>query len=354
MVTQTSDDFLDPGDAYVSPGVPDSLCMNTTSCPVCGNSGASVEYIVREQMIGTNEPFPYIQCEGCGARRLVRVPADLSPYYAASYIPFDSRELSGWRAQLRRFRNAGYFHWNPSGPIRWFRPDSVLAALARVGIRPEDRILDVGCGSGIELHRLAELGFRHLAGIDPFVPDTLIGPHPDGVVIRKVTLEGLPERGIADLVIANHVFEHVAAPIDFLGGIARLLACGGRCLLRTPIADSWAAIHYGPHWVQHDAPRHLVIHTERSVAIAAEQVGLRVADAWRDGTEFQFWGSEAYQQGKSLSSTIKAYRQRGPLSIWDTMRQRARANKLNRARMGDQACFVLVSADAARRSWPAR
>src|SRR5207302_3831998 len=167
------------------------------------------------------------------------------------------------------------------------------------------------CGSGIELHRLAELGFRHLAGIDPFIPDTVAGRHPAGVIIHKVALENFPERGIADLVVANHVVEHVAAPIDFLRDIARLLAPGGRCLLRTPMADSWAAMHYGPHWVQHDAPRHIVIHTERSVAIAARQVDLRVAHAWWDSTEFQFWGSEVYGRGRSLLSTIKAHGPRG-------------------------------------------
>src|SRR5207302_6934037 len=99
MSHETSGHLVD-----VRADVTDFSRMIATSCPVCGDRAATSEYIVREQMIGTNEPFPYAQCGGCGARRLQHIPADLSPYYPPSYIAFDSRELRGWRAQLRRFR----------------------------------------------------------------------------------------------------------------------------------------------------------------------------------------------------------------------------------------------------------
>jgi SAM-dependent methyltransferase len=323
----------------------DSRMKTTTVCPICSIDSAEQPYVVKEQMIGTNEPFAYVRCSACAARRLLDIPADMSRYYPDSYIAFQLGARGWFRTWFRRYRNAGYFRWNAGAPIRWLRPDGALAALARVPLGRDERVVDVGCGSGLELHRLAELGFRHLTGIDPFIPDAVAGRHADGVTVLKVSLDDFRDRGIADLAFANHVFEHVADPIGFLRGIARLLTPGkGRCLLRTPIANSWAAENYGPHWVQHDAPRHLVIHTEESLRLAAQQAGLRVARVWYDSTAFQFWGSEAYQRGDSLLQTFERRKAHSLRLLWNTTRERARAAMLNRNGKGDQACFVLEPA----------
>jgi len=174
------------------------------------------------------------------------------------------------------------------------------------------------------------------------VPDAFAGQHADGVSVHKTKLEDFTGRGVADLAFLNHVLEHAPDTVGLLRGVARLLTPTGRCLVRTPVGDSWAAEHYGEYWVQHDAPRHLVIHTERSLGIAAQQAGLRVARVWYDSTAFQFWGSEAYRRGMSRLRTLEVRKARPRRVLWETIRDRARAASLNRQRKGDQACFVLV------------
>ena len=314
--------------------------ITSKRCPICATASAQ-SYVVHEQMLGTFDSFDYAQCTACGIRYLVAPPNDLARYYPASYVGFGARPEGFVRSRLRLIRNAGYFRWNPAGALRWLRPDGALDALGRLPIRKGERIVDVGCGSGVDLHHLAELGFTNLSGVDPYVPATLATVHDDGVTIYKGMSDQLPARAY-DVVFANHVFEHVAEPFEFLEGLARIMAPHGRCLLRTPIADSWAAEHYGPHWVQHDAPRHFVIHTERSIARCAKRVGLRVSNAWYDSTAFQFWGSEAYRTGASLNDTHQARRRISLGQLWATSIQRARAAALNRQRRGDQACFVLA------------
>src|SRR4051812_6203877 len=55
--------------------------------------------------------------------------------------------------------------------------------LARLNLRPADHLLDVGCGSGALLHRLAQSSAApRLAGVDP-VPEML------AVALRKLPPE---------------------------------------------------------------------------------------------------------------------------------------------------------------------
>jgi hypothetical protein len=96
--------------------------------------------------------------------------------------------------------------------------------------------------------------------------------------------------------------------------------------------------------VQHDAPRHILIHTERSIEIGASLAGLKVVDSWYDSSEFQFWGSDLYRQGKALMQQriwTNGLGLKATLSP-RVLLGRVRATSLNRRRRGDQACFVLV------------
>ncbi len=271
---------------------------DTPTCRICGHATTGSVYTVQERMFGTRDPFSYFQCARCGARQLLQVPPNLGKYYPLTYESHQERPTGSLRIAARRLRNAAHLRLRLLGaPLAWAMPDTSLAALGR--LRPHlertHRILDVGCGSGTVLRRLAELGFLHLTGIDPLIPEELASQF-GSVRIRKARLEEFPKDGGGwDLILVNHVIEHVEDSIGLLRRIADLLCRHGRCLIRTPIADSWAAAHYGPTWVQHDAPRHLLIHTERSLGIVANLAQLRVVDSWYDSTEFQFWGSELYR-----------------------------------------------------------
>jgi SAM-dependent methyltransferase len=201
------------------------------------------------------------------------------------------------------------------------------------------RILDVGCGAGQVLREMSDAGFTRLTGVDPYIAaDIEIGP---GALVRKGDVPGL--EGPFDFVMMNHSFEHVPDPAATLSAIARLLPPGRLLLVRVPVAGTWAWREYGADWVQLDAPRHVHIHTERSLRLLAERTGFALKDSWYDSGSFQFWGSEQYRRG------IPLYAPRShavdPKASGFTARQvrdfEARAAELNRRRDGDQACFYL-------------
>ena len=114
-------------------------------------------------------------------------------------------------------------------------------------------------------------------------------------------------------------------------------------MVRTPIADSWAWRFYGVDWVQLDAPRHLFIHTRRSMHMLAARAGLAVSRVFLDSQALQFWGSEQYRRDVPLRDP-RSYAEDqktnlfSPSQIKDFER---RAKRLNRQGLGDSAGFVL-------------
>jgi SAM-dependent methyltransferase len=191
----------------------------------------------------------------------------------------------------------------------------------------------VGCGDGALVEELRLLGYELSRGIDPMrVLEE--GSSRDSFVERK-TLDQV--EGVWDLVMFHHSFEHLADPGAALALVADLLATGGVCLLRLPIVPCYAWEHYGANWVQLDAPRHLFIHSRRSIEKLSAAAGLEIASCWRDSEAFQFWGSERYAAGLTLKGETG-----GPPVTRSALREYARAaDGLNRAGQGDQAAFVL-------------
>lgn len=96
-------------------------------------------------------------------------------------------------------------------------------------------ILDLGCGSGAWLARLASAGYTNLTGVDrappadaDFVQADLEAP---GALVAV-------RRGTCDLVTAIEVVEHIANQGEFWGLVAALLKPGGRALVTTPNVHS--------------------------------------------------------------------------------------------------------------------
>ena len=185
------------------------------------------------------------------------------------------------------------------------------------------------------MRRLHVEGFERLTGIDARLENGLQGA--DGLDFERVSLED--HRGCYRLVMSHHSFEHMQDPVRGFAAFARLVEPGGTLFLRLPIADCWARRQYGANWVQIDAPRHLHLHTRRSIEILAERAGFRVAHVADDSGSFQIWGSELYRRGITLEQAGRGGRRE--FSLLDRLSARIRARQLSSRGLGDQACFYL-------------
>ncbi len=144
----------------------------------------------------------------------------------------------------------------------------------------------------------------------------------------------------------NHSFEHMPDPHGVFVQLKRLLDRNGRLVIRTPVATGLAWRIYGADWIQLDAPRHLFIHTKRSIEILAHAAGLTLDSAIYDSTGFQFWGSEQYRLGIALKDK-RSYKHSPSHSVFSKSQIAnfsKQAEDLNQRGEGDQACFYLRSA----------
>jgi SAM-dependent methyltransferase len=309
-------------------------------CPVCGNNKQNKVHVISEMFFGTRERFDYVECVVCGCLSIAAIPAQLGQYYPDDYyskITQSGARQPTWKRFLKRQRS---LYWlgrsNLLGRVLasgksspWF-----TKAAGRLGVGLDDRVLDVGSGSGGLLINMAAEGFTNLTGTDPFITNDIA--YANGVTIHKREIAELEPS--FDLIMFNHSFEHLADPHGALRHTRRLLATGGGVLIRVPVADSAAWRLYGVNWYQLDAPRHLIIHTRKSIKRLAAGAGLTLMRIDDDSDEVQFWASEAYQRGVPLIEALEEQRSAESLATW-----RARARELNARGEGDQACFYFTT-----------
>ena len=159
----------------------------------------------------------------------------------------------------------------------------------------------------------------------------------------KCRVEELPGRDEWDMVTFHHSFEHMANPAEVLTAAFRLLCPGGRCLIRIPTVSSSAWEQFGVHWVQLDAPRHLFLHSVRSMTLLAGAAGFLLERITYDSNHFQFSASQGYLRGIPLKDQGRE-RGRGAGRLrWYLRRAllNREAHRLNREGRGDQAAFLL-------------
>jgi len=309
------------------------------TCKICGDSNEGKAHVVREMMLGLRDEFTYSECAGCGCLQLIDIPENLARYYPNDYYSYaNGRNVAAFvRNQRAAYARNGV---NPIGGLMsyLYGPDAALDSIVRLKLNRQARILDIGCGSGGLLRSLKRLGFHNLTGADPFLPK---GIEANGVRLIKRQFFELDDK--FDVVMLHHTFEHMAEPQFVLKEVKRVLHPDGVVILRMPVSDSYAWKHYGVNWHQLDAPRHLVIHTRKSMAMLAEEAGFSIFEAVYDSTLLQFIVSEQYvrdiSQADKRSYTNNPFR--SIFSLDEIRSFRRRAGILNEKQQGDSACFYL-------------
>ncbi|WP_329388494.1 methyltransferase domain-containing protein [Streptomyces sp. NBC_01351] len=125
------------------------------------------------------------------------------------------------------------------------------AAVAEFGLRPGDRVLDAGCGTGRALTALrAAVGpSGTVLGAD-LTPQMLAAAQRAGRAVEGALLladvAGLPLRdGALDAVFAAGLIAHLPDPATNLRELARVVRPGGRLALFHPIGRAALAARHG-------------------------------------------------------------------------------------------------------------
>lgn len=232
-------------------------------CRVCGAEGNFASYLAREMMQNKRDEFEYFVCGRCGCLQIAQVPKNLGDYYGDGYYSFAVKE----------------------------NPDMEFPT----PVSREEKILDVGCGSGAWLVQQAAAGFGNLQGCDPFLDhDRHYGSR---VKIYSCSIHEMEGDGTFDVIRMGDSFEHMTDPLETLFSVSRLLKPGGILIMRIPTYPNVAFEMFGPHWYQLDAPRHIFLHSRESLGFLSEKSGLAIVGMEYDSNEVQIIRSFFYQRG---------------------------------------------------------
>jgi 2-polyprenyl-3-methyl-5-hydroxy-6-metoxy-1,4-benzoquinol methylase len=176
--------------------------------------------------------------------------------------------------------------------------------------QPNGKILDIGCGSGLFLKEMNELGW------DSY-----------GVEIDESAVEYAKKTGLKvfcgeltdvhypelyfDVVAMRHVIEHVHSPKEVMNEIYRIMKNEGTLILATPNIDCYEAKIFERYWTNLDVPRHLFFFSLETIKRLLKTTGFEVEKVdWISFLPIMLRGSlrNMRQVGhKSMSSTISAF-----------------------------------------------
>jgi 2-polyprenyl-3-methyl-5-hydroxy-6-metoxy-1,4-benzoquinol methylase len=245
-------------------------------CPVCGHSGGVIHGELTDGSYGAPGTWQMRRCSSaaCGLLWLDPIPSPeaLLEAYKDYYTHGDVTAAADPGLAKRAYRFVVACVMALAGVARERREAETMS----LGDAPAGRLLDVGCGSGTFLARMAGRGWQ-VTGVD-FDPSAVetARRHP-GVDVHVGGIDSLPDDfGPFDVITASHVIEHVDSPGEFLAHCRRLLKPGGRLAIRTPNAGSLGHRLYGPAWRGLEPPRHLVVFTLEALREAAMRRGFEV------------------------------------------------------------------------------
>jgi hypothetical protein len=318
--------------------------MAINTCKVCGNITNNQLHHVKEMQLGLREMFTYLECANCGCMQLQNIPANLGKYYPnEEYYSFNLGIDVRQKSDILRKIKSSYLLYGKNkllGKILsvGYKAPDYYSWIKNAGVKYDDAILDVGTGNGSLLLDLFKIGFRNLTGIDPFIEkEQVYGP----INIYKKDI--FDTQGQYDYIMLHHAFEHMDNPLQVLLRLKELLKPGKFILIRIPLMGMYGWKTYGLDWVGLDAPRHIIIHTIKSMGLLAKQAGLETQKIVFDSGPYHLWASEQYKNNIALMDpeSYMVNKQTLLFTKDKIASYKKLAEETNKNNEGDQAAFYL-------------
>ncbi len=222
-------------------------------CPLCGLKSVSAYKKKKTYPLADNSVGRLDKCLSCGLVFQNPVPNDLHVFYEGYRGEEGKRFLNGVEIAVKFFRRR--------------RAMAINAFFPRPG-----RILDIGCGRGYMLRKLAAMGWECFGTEFPGqasanLPFTVYEKDPEDLGLQASSF---------DVVTLWHVFEHLKDPFSTLKEIDRILRPGGLLVISVPNIESLQAKIFGGNWIHLDLPRHIYHFSPGSLSLALEKKGFTI------------------------------------------------------------------------------
>lgn len=213
-----------------------------TSCIICGSNDADVQYILgpykifrcRKCTFGWAEPFPSEQ--------------DILQFYSAKHHPHAQSDSVNARERRR-----------------------IAQTLRRLAPLGRD-LLDVGCGFGHFLDAAAQCEFQTF-GVDLDAGRVDVAAQKGHQVCVGIARPGIFGGKRFDVIVLNHVIEHLTDPVGTLMNLRQLLVDKGLLYVGCPNFGCLRARITKAHFNHYSPPEHISYFTVPSVRHIARRVG---------------------------------------------------------------------------------
>jgi 2-polyprenyl-3-methyl-5-hydroxy-6-metoxy-1,4-benzoquinol methylase len=225
------------------------------NCIACGNPDATSCLVSKDYNFRIDEKqYTLIKCQNCGLVWLQDPPKDLGRYYGENYHPCPEAANS----IVKKVGRVIKINKN-------LLPKAIFS-------KKYDKMLEIGCGNG-NLMRIILAKY----------PDAKItGIEMRGKAAKEARASGLdilegdffevakeiPD-ATYDVIILDHVFEHLKYPKLALDEFHRLLKPNGEVLITVPNVNGISVRLFGKYAETYDVPRHLFDFTEDALKILA-------------------------------------------------------------------------------------
>jgi SAM-dependent methyltransferase len=245
------------------------------NCLSCGSTDLHHLIDSKAQMHGDSEMFTFVLCGSCGLVMLnPRLPQEeLAPFYQEYYLPFRGPSAWGRYAYLVQMNLA--------------RTDRRRLGLAikAAGLKPESRVLDIGCGKPSFLKLLYRRTGAYARGVD--FSDEGWRSRPEdysGLDLEVNTIDRISTDRPFDLITMWHYLEHDYHPRRTLTHLHRLAKKDTTLIIEVPDYDSWTRKVQGSCWEGYHTPRHTAVYTPATIRELLIRSGWEVVQLKRYGT----------------------------------------------------------------------
>ena len=292
-------------------------------CPLCGQVESSA---FLQGVASSGQGFRLVKCAACELIYLNPRPAleHLMDYYPPDYGGHAAPRV-GLRQRLKLLalkanqRQPGIQGIFKAWAGRQLKP---LLGL-EVEYVPGGRILDVGCGSGLNVWLYQQAGWDAI-GVEP-ADSAAATARSMGLDVRTGTLDEVRfPSSYFDVITMYQVLEHIANPRTVLEECHRILKPGGKLLVSVPNIECYDLRLFGSGWLPLEVPRHLCHYSTQTLGRLARDCGFRVDRVKPQYLLFRGTADDFRKLYRRTRTQLDA----GGLSRWEAIRSPWRAGIL--------------------------
>jgi len=310
-----------------------SMMIRSTPCPacsLCGSPGTDLYRNLQDRLFSAWGTWNLKKCSNpqCGIVWLDPMPSeqDIGKAYQAYYTHTDTPAPAPRKGGIMQYlmssiknsylaRTYGYNKMTLNFFQRSLWPLAYLSLNGRVWLDSKvmylrapykGRLLEIGAGSGEQLEELIAFGWDG-EGIDND-RNAVENALKKRLRVRCGTVEAqrYPDNSF-DVIIMNHVIEHVHDPHSLFSECFRILRPAGRLVIVTPNILSLGHRLFKDAWFPLDPPRHLRVYTPSSLRSLLGKAGFGIETARTSARNANgiFWTSRSIKQsGRGTMSAV--------------------------------------------------